>query len=94
MRGYRENRKIGIDSSYLTTFLKGRGGITTPMQLAIMNQIDRFSIAMDVIERVEKLKEKGAYFKDTLKNMQIDALQYAYENGVDKRELIDFSNWG
>ena len=93
VRGYRENRKIGIDSSYLTTFLKGRGGITTPMQLAIMNQIDRFSIAMDVIERVEKLKERGAYFKDKLKNMQIDALQYAYENGVDKRELIDFSNW-
>lgn len=92
VRGYRENRKIGIDSSYLATFIKGRGGITTPMQLAIMNQIDRFSIVMDVIDRVEKLREKGAYFKDKLKNMQIDALEYAYENGVDKPELtrIDY----
>ncbi|HRU73861.1 MAG TPA: phosphoketolase family protein [Caldisericia bacterium] len=84
VRGYRENRKIGIDSSYLATFLKGRGGITTPLQLAIMNQIDRFSIAIDIIERVEKLSERGAYFKDKLKNMQIEALEYAYKNGVDK----------
>lgn len=84
VRGYRENRKIGIDATYLFPFLKGRGGITTPLQLAIMNQIDRFSIAMDVIERVEKLSEKGSTFKDKLKNMQIETLLYAYENGVDK----------
>jgi len=84
VRGYRENRKIGVDSSYIATFLKGRGGITTPLQLAILNQIDRFSIAIDIIERVDKLTEKGAYFRDKLKNMQIEALEYAYKNGVDK----------
>ncbi|MGQ9844768.1 MAG: phosphoketolase family protein [Caldisericia bacterium] len=84
VRGYRENRKIGIDSSYIATFLKGRGGITTPLQLAILNQIDRYSIAMDIIDRVDKINEKGAYFKDKLKNMQIEALEYAYKNGVDK----------
>lgn len=84
VRGYRENRKIGIDSSYIATFLKGRGGITTPLQLAILNQIDRYSIAMDIIDRVEKINQKGAYFKDKLKNMQIEALEYAYKNGVDK----------
>ncbi|HPB33733.1 MAG TPA: phosphoketolase, partial [Caldisericia bacterium] len=88
VRGYRENRKIGIDSSYLATFLKGRGGITTPLQLAIMNQIDRFSIAIDIIERVEKLSERGAFFKDKLKNMQIEALEYAYKNGVDKELVV------
>jgi len=49
-----------------------------------MNQIDRFSIAIDIIERVEKLSERGAFFKDKLKNMQIEALEYAYKNGVDK----------
>ncbi|GBC88602.1 Xylulose-5-phosphate phosphoketolase [bacterium HR13] len=87
VRGYRENRKIGIDSTYLTPFLKGRGGITTPLQLAILNQIDRFSIAMDVIERVPSLQERGGYFKDKLKNMQIQALEYAYAHGIDKPEL-------
>ncbi|MEN2983619.1 MAG: phosphoketolase family protein [Dictyoglomaceae bacterium] len=89
VRGYRENRKIGIDAGYLTPFLEGRGGITTPMQLAILNQIDRFSIAMDVIERVESLQSKGGYYKDLLKNKQIEALEYAYQNGVDK-EFEDF----
>jgi xylulose-5-phosphate/fructose-6-phosphate phosphoketolase len=88
VRGYRENRKIGIDSSYLVSFLKGRGGITTPLQLAILNQIDRYSIAIDVIERVPKLFEKGGYFKDKLKNMQIEALLYAYKNGIDKPDEI------
>lgn len=89
VRGYRENRKIGIDAGYLTPFLEGRGGITTPMQLAILNQIDRFSIAMDVIERVEGLQNKGGYYKDLLKNKQIEALEYAYQHGVDK-EFEDF----
>ncbi|MCS7201789.1 MAG: phosphoketolase family protein [Dictyoglomus sp.] len=89
VRGYRENRKIGIDAGYLTPFLEGRGGITTPMQLAILNQIDRFSIAMDVIERVESLQSRGGYYKDLLKNKQIEALEYAYQNGVDK-EFEDF----
>ncbi|MEZ0361268.1 MAG: phosphoketolase family protein [Hydrogenobacter sp.] len=87
VRGYRENRKIGIDSTYLTSFLKGRGGITTPLQLAILNQIDRFSIAMDVIERVPKLQGKGGSFKDKLKSMQIEALEYAYTYGIDKPEF-------
>uniref|UniRef100_A0A7V4DY60 Phosphoketolase family protein n=1 Tax=Dictyoglomus thermophilum TaxID=14 RepID=A0A7V4DY60_DICTH len=84
VRGYRENRKIGIDAGYLAPFLKGRGGITTPLQLAILNQIDRFSIAMDVIERVEALQDEGGYYKDLLKNKQIEALEYAYNHGVDK----------
>jgi xylulose-5-phosphate/fructose-6-phosphate phosphoketolase len=87
VRGYRENRKVGIDATHLTPFLKGRGGITTPLQLAILNQIDRFSIAMDVIDRVPKLQGKGGSFKDKLKNMQIDALRYAYTHGVDKPDL-------
>jgi len=84
VRGYRENRKIGIEAGYLAPFLKGRGGITTPLQLAILNQIDRFSIAMDVIERVETLQNRGGYYKDMLKNKQIEALEYAYDHGVDK----------
>jgi len=87
VRGYRENRKIGIDLTHLTNFLKGRGGITTPMQLAILNQIDRFSIAIDVVQRVPKLSNKAGSFVDEMKNMQIKALEYAYNHGVDMPEL-------
>ncbi len=83
VRGYRENRKIGIDATWLTPFLKGRGGITTPLQLAIINQVDRFSLAMDVIDRVEKLGPSATYQKERLRDMQIECLRYAYEHGVD-----------
>jgi len=39
---------------------------------------------MDVIERVEALQDEGGYYKDLLKNKQIEALEYAYNHGVDK----------
>ncbi len=89
VRGYRENRRIGIDAIHLQPFLKGRGGITTPLQLAIINQIDRFSIAIDVIQRVPFLQEKGTKVVDMLKDMQIEALKYAYQEGVDHPEFSD-----
>ena len=38
---------------------KEKGNINTPLELAIQNQIDRFSLAMDVIDRVPKLKVRG-----------------------------------
>jgi len=87
VRGYRENRKIGIDASHLQPFLKGRGGITTPLQLSIMNQIDRFSIAIDVIQRTAKLQ--GSKNIDVLKDMQIEAMRYAYKEGVDHPDFSD-----
>ncbi|MCS7243756.1 MAG: phosphoketolase family protein [Candidatus Calescibacterium sp.] len=96
VRGYRENRKTGIDAFHLVPFLKGRGGITTPLQLAIINQVDRFSIAIDAIKRIEKLKLKGAKYVDLLKNKQIEALKFAYENGVDNpdyEDIFDFKLW-
>ncbi len=89
VRGYRENRKIGIDATHLAPFLKGRGGITTPLQLAILNQIDRFSIAMDVIDRVEKINSKGGWVRDKLKDMQIEVLKYSFDKGIDPQEYSD-----
>ncbi|MEJ7555257.1 MAG: phosphoketolase family protein, partial [Aquificaceae bacterium] len=89
VRGYRENRKIGIDATQIQPFLKGRGGITTPLQLAILNQIDRFSIAIDVIQRTPALQSVGGRYIDLLKDMQIRALRHAYEEGVDAPEFSD-----
>jgi phosphoketolase len=58
----------------------------TPLDLAIVNQVDRFSLAIDVIDRVPALNVTGAHAKEKLRNMQIDCQNYAYENGVDKPE--------
>jgi xylulose-5-phosphate/fructose-6-phosphate phosphoketolase len=69
---------------------KEKGNINTPLDLAIQNQIDRFSLAMDVIDRVPALRVAGAHAKEHLRNVQIDCQRYAYEFGVDKPEI---QNW-
>ena len=43
---------------------KEKGNINTPLELAILNQVDRFNLAIDVIERVPRLAEKGAHTVD------------------------------
>jgi xylulose-5-phosphate/fructose-6-phosphate phosphoketolase len=71
---------------------KEKGNINTPLDLAIQNQIDRFSLAMDVIDRVPSLRGAGAHAKEQLRNRQIECQNYAYEYGIDKPE-IDQWKW-
>ncbi|HEX3684641.1 MAG TPA: phosphoketolase family protein [Bryobacteraceae bacterium] len=69
---------------------KEKGNINTPLELAIQNQVDRFSIAIDVIDRVPRLRNPGAHAKESFKDQQIECREYAYRNGVDKPEIV---NW-
>jgi xylulose-5-phosphate/fructose-6-phosphate phosphoketolase len=66
---------------------KEKGNINTPMELAINNEIDRFSLAIDAIYRTPRLGRVGAYAKERFRNMQIDCRKYAYEHGVDSPEI-------
>jgi xylulose-5-phosphate/fructose-6-phosphate phosphoketolase len=69
---------------------KERGNINTPMELAIDNEIDRFTLAIDVIDRVPKLQSTGAHAKEKFRNMQIACRQYAHEFGVDRPDVLDW----
>ena len=69
---------------------KEKGSINTPLELAIENEIDRFSLAIDVIDRVPRLKVAGAHVKEKLRNMRIDCREYAHRHGVD---LPEMRNW-
>ncbi len=69
---------------------KEKGNINTPLELAIVNQIDRFNLVIDVIDRVPTLGSKGAHVREKMKNEIIGNLQYAYENGIDSDEI---RNW-
>jgi xylulose-5-phosphate/fructose-6-phosphate phosphoketolase len=69
---------------------KEKGNINTPLELAINNEIDRFSLAIDVINRVPRLQVTGAHVKEKLKDMQIDCRQYAHRYGIDKPEIRDW----
>jgi xylulose-5-phosphate/fructose-6-phosphate phosphoketolase len=66
---------------------KEKGNINTPMELAIANQIDRFSLAIDAIDRTPKLQKIGAHAKERYRDQQTDCRTYAYEYGVDKPEV-------
>ena len=69
---------------------KEKGNINTPLELAILNQMDRFNLAIDVIERVPALEEKGAHTVDWLKGQIIKAVNYAHENGIDQKEIREW----
>jgi xylulose-5-phosphate/fructose-6-phosphate phosphoketolase len=69
---------------------KEKGNINTPLQLAINNQTDRFTLAIDVIDRVPKLRTTGAHVKESLKEQLLEHLDYATENGIDPPPI---TNW-
>jgi xylulose-5-phosphate/fructose-6-phosphate phosphoketolase len=69
---------------------KEKGSINTPLELAIDNNIDRFSLAMDVVNRVPRLQKIGAHAKDKFLNQQIACRNYAHQYGIDKPEE---ANW-
>ncbi len=69
---------------------KEKGNINTPMELAICNETDRYSLAIDAIDRVPKLKDIGAHAKARYQDQQENCLTYAHEEGIDRDEII---NW-
>jgi len=70
---------------------KEKGSINTPMELAIQNEIDRFSLAIDVIDRVPGLSIIGEHAKEKLREMQIECRNYAYEHGIDSSVVNDWT---
>jgi xylulose-5-phosphate/fructose-6-phosphate phosphoketolase len=60
------------------------------MELAINNQIDRFTLAMDVINRTPRLQKIGAHAREKYLDQQTDCRNYAYEHGIDKPEILEW----
>jgi xylulose-5-phosphate/fructose-6-phosphate phosphoketolase len=69
---------------------KERGNINTPLELAIENEIDRFTLAIDAIDRVPTLQATGAHAKEKFKNMQIACRRYAHEHGTDRPDEVEW----
>jgi xylulose-5-phosphate/fructose-6-phosphate phosphoketolase len=70
---------------------KEKGNIDTPLELAIRNQTDRFSLAMDAIDRMPHLRNRGASARQSLLNAQIKARNEAFATGVDPSYLKDWT---
>jgi len=69
---------------------KEQGNINTPLELAIRNQADRFSLAIDAIDRMPRFRVTGSSAREALLNQQIACKDHAYEFGVDSP---DIANW-
>ncbi|MDE1156293.1 MAG: phosphoketolase family protein [Acidobacteriaceae bacterium] len=82
-------RRTNHDNIHVRGY-KERGNINTPLELAIINQIDRFNLAIDVIDRVPRLQESAAHVKDWLKGQIIEHMNYAHTEGIDKPEIRDW----
>jgi xylulose-5-phosphate/fructose-6-phosphate phosphoketolase len=67
-----------------------KGNINTPMELAINNHIDRFTLAIDVIDRTPKLQAIGAHAKERYRDQQTDCCTYAYRHGIDSPETLSW----
>jgi len=69
---------------------KEEGTTTTPFDMVVMNDLDRFNLADDVIDRVPDLGYKAAHVKQMLHNKLIEHKQYVHEYGEDMPEI---RNW-
>jgi xylulose-5-phosphate/fructose-6-phosphate phosphoketolase len=66
---------------------KEHGNINTPLELAIRNETDRFTLAMDAIDRIPRLRVTAAGVRDELANQRIACEQYAYQHGIDRPDI-------
>ena len=82
-------RRTNHDNLHVRGY-KEKGNINTPFELAMRNQVDRFSLAIDAIDRVPKLQTSGAHVKEWLKDQICEHINYAFEHGIDKLEI---RNW-
>ncbi len=69
---------------------KEEGTITTPFDMTVMNELDRFHLAMDTIDRIPRIAERGAYLKQELKDKLVEHKQYIRKNGQDLPEIRDW----
>jgi xylulose-5-phosphate/fructose-6-phosphate phosphoketolase len=70
---------------------KEQGNINTPLELAIRNQTDRFSLAIDAIDRIPRFRITGANVRQALVNQQMACQEQAYEFGVDRSDITDWT---
>jgi xylulose-5-phosphate/fructose-6-phosphate phosphoketolase len=82
-------RRTNHDNMHVRGY-KEEGTTTTPFDMTVMNDIDRFHLAADVVDRVPRLQRVGAHFKQFLRDKLIDHKQYIMEVGDDMPEI---KNW-
>ena len=69
---------------------KEEGTITTPFDMRVLNDIDRFHLVIDVIRRLPSLGNRGAYLVQRMNDKLVEHRQYIKDNGVDLPEIREW----
>jgi xylulose-5-phosphate/fructose-6-phosphate phosphoketolase len=70
---------------------KEEGTTTTPFDMAVLNEMDRFHLVDDVIDRVPALRARAAYAKQAIRDKLIDHARYIREFGQDMPEIREWA---
>jgi xylulose-5-phosphate/fructose-6-phosphate phosphoketolase len=82
-------RRTNHDNFHVRGY-KEEGTTTTPFDMTVLNDMDRFHLAGDVVDRVPRLRRIGAHFMQFLRNKLVEHQQYIYEHGDDLPEIRDW----
>jgi len=82
-------RRTNHDNIHVRGY-KEKGNINTPMELAIQNEVDRFTLAIDVIDRVPFLRSRGSHAREALLDKQLECRHHAHTEGIDSPEIVDW----
>jgi xylulose-5-phosphate/fructose-6-phosphate phosphoketolase len=69
---------------------KEEGTTTTPFDMVVMNELDRFHLVGDVIDRVPNLGSRAAYAKQYNRDKLLDHKNYIHKHGEDMPEIRDW----
>ena len=82
-------RRAGHNNLHVRGY-KEEGTTTTPFDMTVLNDLDRYHLAGDVVDRVPALQRAGGHFKQFLRNKLVEHKQYVHEHGDD---LPEVKNW-
>ncbi len=69
---------------------KEEGTTTTPFDMAVLNDLDRYHLVMDVADRVTKIADQAAYLKQHMRDKLIEHRQYITQHGQDMPEILEW----
>ena len=81
-------RRTNHDNIHVRGY-KEEGTTTTPFDMVMLNDLDRFHLVMDVIDRVPGLAQRALHIRERMSDERLRARAYTREHGADPPEIVD-----